>query len=86
MVLFCGDALSGTQMFIHAVVGGVTATPDNVLLIGQTTEGLKQNQCATFYKTAVGAGTKVVKMQWSSKFGGSEIMFQDTMIVTVNIH
>jgi len=86
MIQFCGGALAGTQMFIRALIGGVTATPTNVLLIGQTTEALQQSQCAIFYMTTVKAGTRTVNMQWRSAFGAPQNIFQDTMIVTVNIH
>jgi hypothetical protein len=86
MGIFCGDAYAdhnATALQVRAVVAGIVAAPGYVNF---QNEQVVQHQCATFYRTGVGAGTNVVGIQWRSSDGLDTVrLWQRSMIVTVNI-
>jgi hypothetical protein len=87
MVVFCGVSSTNSQLDVHAVVGGLVASPGaGARLVSAS--GPAENRCATFYKVGVvGTGSPMtVKMQWTGGTPGTQSMTSRSLVVIVNIH
>ncbi len=84
-VFFCGETWSTTSAaMVHAVIAGTASAPVQLREVEGT--AARESQCANFFKLGVGAGTRNVKMQWASRDGNQQAMYQRSMFVVVNIH
>lgn len=87
MVFFCGVASTNSQLDVHAVVGGLLASPGTGARL-DSASGPAENRCANFYKLGVaGTGSPMtVKMQWTGGSPGTQTMSARSLVVVVNIH
>ena len=84
MVVFCsvGDG-DGNVISVRAKIGGAVLLPSpGVTLMSVSFTG---SHCATFYKTGVGEGTKIVRAEWRSFAAGANLL-ERSMIVTLNTY
>jgi hypothetical protein len=84
MVIFCGEAASGSasQYLVRAQIGGALAVPNWSYMTVGSGYG---NSCISFYRLNVPAGNPAVKIQWRAPTS-TVSMAHRSLLVIANIH
>jgi hypothetical protein len=82
MILYCASSTASGKSYVRATIAGTPAVPSSVLFAEVPGYGA---HCAHYYRLGLAAGYKGIVLQAHTSAGGSMVLGERTLLVTVNI-